>query len=256
MNNKLQKFAQNELVLARSATERQRINASLSQLEKVISNKLRVSEIVRFGSYTRNTILPRKYDKKSDVDLMVVFNTRYTPETYRGQITKALKSAYPNSLSKKDFPAVKLELNHIMFDIVPSIVENTFWNGKTYFIPDKGNNWIRTVPNDINDDLSNKNKSYGGNVIRQVIRLCKHWNANAGYPLSSYLMEKNIINLWYWGDENTYERFLKTLNSIAGHIPNVKTAINNIRRNEGSIFRVQNKEEQLFWLKKILPGLK
>ena len=256
MNYKLQKFAQTDLVLARSATERQRINSSLSQLERVITNKLEVQKIIRFGSFTRNTILPRKYDSKSDVDLMVVFNTRYTPETYRGQIAKVLNTAYPNSLSKKDFPAVKLELNHIMFDIVPSIVENDYWSGTTYFIPDKGNNWIKTTPNDINDDLATKNQSYGDNIIRQVIRLCKHWNANAGYPLSSYLMEKEIIKLWYWGNENTYERFLKTLNSIAGNIPKVERAITEIRNNEGGFWNEQNKDEQLYWLKILLPKLK
>ncbi|MCT4580104.1 MAG: hypothetical protein N4A35_01695 [Flavobacteriales bacterium] len=255
MNNKLQRFAQNELVLARSAVERQRINSSLSQLEKVITNKLQIQNLIRFGSYTRNTILPRKFDNKSDVDLMVIFNSRYTPETYRGQIAKAINTAYPNSLSKKDFPAVKLELNHIMFDIVPAIIENNYWSGTIYLIPDKGNNWIKTEPNDINDDLSQKNQSYGGNVIRQVIRLCKHWNANAGYPLSSYLMEKKIISLWYWGNENTYERFLKTLDSIAGHLPKVRKCIDNIRKYEG-VFYEQNKIEQLYWLQKLLPGLK
>jgi len=256
MNYKLQKFAQNDLVLARTANERARIKSSLEQLEKVLKNKLGIRTIIRFGSFTRNTILPRRYDKNSDIDLLLIFDGNYTPETYRNRIIKVLNIAYPNSLSKKDFPAVKLELNHIKFDIVPSIVETNFLGTMKYYIPDKNNYWMITYPNDINQDLSDKNQSYGDNIIRQVIRLCKHWNANAGYPLSSYLMEKKIINLWYWGNENTYERFLKTLNSIAGHIPNVKRAINKIRDNEGSIWNEQNKDEQLKWLKILLPGLK
>jgi len=219
INNILLNFAQQDLVLARKATERAKINNSLAQLQKVLKNKLDVSEFLTFGSYTRNTILPRKFDPKSDIDLMVIFNSNYTSNTYRNQLSKALNETYPNSLSAKDYPSVKLELNHIKFDIVPALKERGFMSGMKYYIPDKSNGWQRTNPNDINQKLMNKNQTYGDNIIRQVIRLCKHWNANAGRPFDSYLMEKTIIDLWYWGNENTYERFLKTLNTLAGDRP-------------------------------------
>ena len=125
INSKLVAFAQNELVLSHNETERDKIKASLGQLEKVLRDKLgsNIKEFIRFGSFTRNTILPRKYDPNSDVDLMVVFNTsaaKYTPGTYRKWILDVVSVAYPNSVSKKDFPVIKLELNHIMFDIVPA----------------------------------------------------------------------------------------------------------------------------------------
>lgn len=258
INNILSNFAQQELVLARSSKERSRIDNSLTQLEKVISNKLSIKQFIRFGSYTRNTILPRKYDSKSDIDLMVVFNTSngvMTSGTYRKHILDVLSNAYPNSISKKDFPVIKLELNHIMFDVVPAYSEESFWGGAKYYIPDSGNGWRQTVPNDINSDLAQKNQSYGGNVIRQVIRLCKHWNASAGYPLESYLMEKDIVNLVYWGNENTYERFLKTLNSVAGNHNGVRQAMNYIYQYQGSIFNPPNPQKQLQWLQKLLPGL-
>jgi predicted nucleotidyltransferase len=259
INSKLSKFAQEELVLARSSNERDRINGSLSQLEYVLSNKLDIKEFLRFGSYTRNTILPRKYYSKSDVDLLVVFNTlssSFKPNTYRKQIHQVLDHSYPNSISKKDFPAVKLELNHIMFDIVPSQMVNSFFYGYNYYIPDSGNDWCKTYPNDLNSEISKKNQSYGGNIIRQVIRLCKHWNATSKYPLESYLMEKEIIQLWYWGNENTYERFLKTLNSIAGNRPGVRQALDNINYYKGGFLREPDIEKQWLWLKKLLPGLK
>ena len=125
INSKLVALAQNELVLSHNDTERDKIKASLGQLEKVLKDKLgsNIKEFIRFGSFTRNTILPRKYDPNSDVDLMVVFNTssaKYTPGTYRKWILDVVSVAYPNSVSKKDFPVIKLELNHIMFDIVPA----------------------------------------------------------------------------------------------------------------------------------------
>lgn len=259
INSKLVAFAQNELVLSHNDTERDKIKASLGQLEKVLKDKLgsNIKEFIRFGSFTRNTILPRKYDPNSDVDLMVVFNTstaKYTPGTYRKWILDVVSVAYPNSVSKKDFPVIKLELNHIMFDIVPAYTEDFIW--KTYYIPGSGDTWRSTTPNDINESLASKNTQYGNNVIRNTIRLCKHWNAFAGYPLESYLMEKDIINLVYWGNEDTYERFLKTINSIAGSRPGVRQALDYIQQYKGSWSQPANEAKQFEWLQKLLPGLK
>ncbi len=259
INSKLVAFAQNELVISHSETERERIKASIGQLEKILKDKLgsNIKEFIRFGSFTRNTILPRQYDPESDVDLMVVFNTsagKKSPGTYRTWILNVVSAAYPNSVSKKDFPAVKLLLSHIMFDIVPAYTEE-FW-GKSYYIPDSGDSWRSTTPNDINESLASKNTQYGNNVIRNTIRLCKHWNAGAGYPLESYLMERDIINLIYWGNEDTYERFLKTLNSIAGNRPGVRQALEYIQHYKGSWSQQANESKQLEWLQRLLPGLK
>ena len=259
INSKLVAFSQQELVLSHNDTEREKIKASIGQLEKVLRDRLgnNIKEFIRFGSITRNTILPRKYDPNSDVDLMVVFNTvsgRKTSGTYRKNLIDIISSAYPNSISKKDFPAVKLELNHIMFDIVPAYCDEG-WS-KTYYIPSSYDSWQSTSPNDINDTLTTKNTSYGDNVIRNTIRLCKHWNAFAGYPLQSYLMEKSILNLSYWGNEDTYERFLKTMNSIAGSRPGVRQALDYINQYKGSWSTPANEQKQFEWLQKLLPGLK
>jgi predicted nucleotidyltransferase len=261
INNKLSAFAQNELVLSHNETERERIKTSIGQLENILKDRLGnyINEFVRFGSFTRNTILPRQYDPNSDVDLMVIFNIsagQKKPSTYRNWILNVVSAAYPNSVSKKDFPAVKLLLNHIMFDIVPAYKEEYYFGNKSYYIPDSGDSWRSTTPNDINDSLASKNTQYGNNVIRNTIRLCKHWNAGAGYPLESYLMEKDIINLFYWGNEDTYERFLKTLDSIAGQRPGVRQALDYIQHYKGDIWRQSNETKQFEWLQKLLPGLK
>lgn len=260
INNKLVTFAQQGLVLAHNDTERDRIKASLNQLEKVLTNKLgeTILEFIRFGSFTRNTILPRDYDPNSDVDLMVVFdkkNYNYTAGTYRKWILDVVTAAYPNSISKKDFPVVKLFLNHTMFDIVPAYSESNYFGERKYYIPDMRDGWRSTTPNDINKELTEKNQSYGNNVIRNVIRLCKHWNAGAGYPLESYLMEKQIISLIYWGNEDTYERFLKTLRSIAGDMAGVKQALDHIQKYKGDWLTPANEVKQFEWLQRLLPGL-
>lgn len=261
INNILQTFSQQELVLSHNETERNKINSSLIQLEKVLKDKLHnnISSFLRFGSFTRNTILPRKYDPQSDIDLMVIFDTKNgtkTAGTYRKNILDVISNSYPNSISKKDFPAVKLQLNYIMFDIIPAYTEDTWFGTKSYFIPaDNSDSWKLTDPNDVNKSISDKNKRVGNNIIRNIIRLCKHWNASAGYPKYSYLMEKEILNITFWGNENTYSGFLKVMNSIAGDRPGVRQALQYIKHYEGNYYNTANEYKQLEWLRKLLPGL-
>ena len=261
INSKLITFAQQELVLAHNDTERDRIKASLAQLEKKLKDYFGtdIKEYIRFGSFTRNTILPRYYDPNSDVDLMVVFNTdgwKKAPGTYRKNILDVVTSAYPNSVSKKDFPAVKLELNHIKFDIVPAYSEEAYWSGsKSFYIPDNGDGWRLTVPNDLNDSLASKNQSYGDNIVRNVIRLCKRWNAGAGYPFESYEMEKWILSRFWYAGDNLYDKFLSILNDLAYNVSGVSQALGWIKEYKGTWSRNADEQKQFEWLQKLLPGL-
>lgn len=260
INNKLITFAQQQLVLGYTSTERERISASLNQLQKVLKDKLYngVKEVKVFGSYTRNTILPRIYDSNSDVDLLVIFNTangKKTPGTYRRNIVDALAKSYPLSVVKKDFPTVKLELNHIMFDVVPCYIED-LWNSKTYYIPNASDSWRTTVPNDLNDVLSRKNQAYGNNIVRNVIRLCKHWNSGAGRVYDSYEMEKWIVERHFFSGDNLYDKFLSVMNDLAGARAGVRQALDYIQQYKGSWSQPANEAKQLEWLQKLLPGLK
>lgn len=256
INSKLVTFSQ-DLVLVKSDTEKQGILNSLEHLEKVLRDKLgsEIKEIIRFGSFTRNTILPRKYDPKSDVDLMVVFNTNsqvYKPETYRTKLLDVVQNAYPNSISQKDFPAVKLELNHIMFDIVPAYCQSLM-AFKSYYIPDKNYGWHQTSPNDINQPLIDANQRYGQNTVRNVIRLCKYWNASNRYPFESYLLEKQLISLGYYGHD-TYSGFITAMSSVSYYQSGVSQSLDYIRRYKNSY--PPDEEKQLEWLKRLLPELK
>jgi predicted nucleotidyltransferase len=254
-NNKLVTFSQQELVLSRTDVEREKIKNSLAHLIKVIKDSFgnKIFGVVVFGSYTRNTILPRYYDPKSDIDLLIFFDTtdrELTVGTYRKNLLDVMQNAYPNSYSQKDFPAVKLELNHIMFDLVPAIVTHHFFYGERTWIPSANDKWEQTIPNDINDSLTSQNQKYGNNTVRNVIRLCKYWNAVWGYPYYSYFLEKKIINLNFQGDD-TYKGFLYAMKSIASEYAGVSQALDYIGLYENR----GNEDKQAFWLKKLLPAL-
>lgn len=260
INNKLITFAQQQLVLGYTSVERERINGSLSQLQKVLYDKLlnEAKEVMVFGSYTRNTILPRNYDSNSDVDVLVIFNTtngKKTPGTYRKNIVEALVKSYPLSIVKKDFPTIKLELNHIVFDVVPCYIHDIY-NIKFYYIPNANDSWIPTVPNDLNDILSRKNQAYGNNIVRNIIRLCKHWNSSAGRVFDSYEMEKWIIDRHFYSYDNLYDKFLIVMNDLAGNRAGVRQALDYIQHYKGNWSQPANEIKQLEWLQKLLPGLK
>ena len=64
-----------------SEEERAGINRSVEALTKRLQTHFEdkdIKEISVFGSYSRGTILPRKIDSKSDVDVMVVFADKWS----------------------------------------------------------------------------------------------------------------------------------------------------------------------------------
>ncbi len=100
--------------------------------EKIDSYFDNVENHFIFGSYTRNTILPRSIDEKSDIDYMVVFeNDDSTPQTYLNRLIKFVKKYYSQSEIKQSHPTIQLELNHITFELVPTIID-VRWLGSSY----------------------------------------------------------------------------------------------------------------------------
>ena len=56
-----------------------------------------------FGSYSRDTMLSRKYDNNSDIDLMIIFEDSkdYNPQTCLNWLKNFAEYWYPNSLVKQ-----------------------------------------------------------------------------------------------------------------------------------------------------------
>lgn len=194
-----------EYYLKKDSSEILRINSSLEGLLKNLDKELGVLIKRRFvfGSYDRDTILPRSYDANSDIDLMVIFNTtdyERTPETYRTWLnnfaTKYYKDRYGSEVIRS-FPTVTLKLGHIMYDLVPAKEETFIWTN--LYIPSKGGSWQQTDPNDVKTKLTEANTRYNS-IVKPIIRLMKGWNAFKGYPYDSYELELFITNLNFYGD--------------------------------------------------------
>src|SRR4051794_1761567 len=83
--------------------EQKSIDASVVHLHSNLKSWFvkAVLKVEDFGSYKRDTILPRKYDEHSDVDLLVFFDhgsINITPNAYRDRLVKFAENKYPQSV--------------------------------------------------------------------------------------------------------------------------------------------------------------
>ncbi len=203
LNNHLKRIS-SELFIKERSLERLNINRSL----KIIQDKLgdyfddSVDEIIVFGSYTRGTILPRRFDENSDIDILVQFNTddyeKLKPESYRNRLKKFALDNYPRATVVKDHPSIVIELNHIKFDLVPSIFDEGFIYDSIE-IPDKNGGWLETEPDEFNQKLTSANMRYNS-IVKPIVRLLKYWNASHGYPFASFELEKIIADMNFRND--------------------------------------------------------
>ena len=162
------------------------VNTIKSRLDGYFSD---VTEKKVFGSYSRETILPRKADENSDVDIMVVFSNPngYKPQSFLDRLKKFAEYYYSTSEIHQSSPSLVLELNHIKFELTPA-----YKSYGTYYIPDGPSYWKSTDPDGFNSTLIECNKN-NGYKIKPVVRLLKHWNIQKnGRDLASFLLEQTI----------------------------------------------------------------
>ncbi len=210
----------NEYYISKDSTEKIKIEASIKNIKSKLVQKFGkdIIAIVEFGSYIRKTNLPRIYDEKSDIDLMIVFNhdrLGWNPSTYRKHLLDFAKTYFPNSISYKSSPTVVLELNYIKYDLVPSFQrdEGIFSTSMVMYIPETDVEWMETDPHRFSKKLNKINEDYDYNVKR-IIRLLKAWNAKVGYPIESYSLEKEIAELDFSGD-NLEEGFFYAIDNLS-----------------------------------------
>lgn len=194
LNSYLEKIANSAII---RDEEKAKIKNSINTLESRLDDSLgdSIKEKFVFGSYSRDTILPRHMDEDSDIDYLVVFKIEdynskiFTPQTYLRWLRSFAESRYGSSEIYQSNPTIILSLNHIHIELVPAIT-SLFSVG--YKIPGKDYaSWIPTDPKAFNEELINVNKKHDNN-IRKLVRILKYWNVKNGSPFESYELEQQI----------------------------------------------------------------
>jgi len=196
INSHLSNTASNLII---TQSERDIIDGHLNSLKTKLNAYFEAGTFIEwfeFGSFKRKTLMPRKADSRSDVDLMLVFsNSQYQPSTYLSWLKSFAEKKYGSSEIYQSHPTIVLELSKIKIELVPAI--RSAYDG--YQIPAPSNNyqtWLTTHPHAFNNALTNKNTTEKS-LIRPLIRIMKYWNATNDWVYSSYELENLIVNKLY-----------------------------------------------------------
>lgn len=207
--------------LVLSSSEKSSIDTSISTLKTRLNDWFGpdIEEQIKFGSSTRGTILPRKTDRRSDIDYMIVFDNEndYKPQTFIDRLKKFAENYYSTSEIHQSHPTVVLMLNHIKFDLVPAYKEEKIFIADTLYIPAPKSDftdWISTDPNGFNQELIDKNNA-NSNLIKPMIRLVKYWNALNNYVYDSFELEQDLVGNSYWACYNLKDYFFDAIDSLS-----------------------------------------
>lgn len=251
VNSYLQELA-SDLVL--SDSEKSSVTTSIDTIKSRLNSYFSdVSEKKVFGSYDRGTILPRRADEKSDVDIMVVFSNpnNYKPQSFLDRLKKFAEYYYSSSEIYQSSPSLVLELNHIKFELTPAY---NSWG--TYYIPDGASNWKSTDPDGFSGDLLECNKN-NGYKIKPVIRLLKHWNIQKNSrDIQSFMLEQVIAEelKYSYFSCSSYTDYLKAgLDKIKykTDYQKVNTALDYIKsaldyENQGMLYTAESEIKKVF----------
>lgn len=196
--------------LVMSSDELNSIKTSIETLKTHLKNWEHYDHVVWhgvFGSFSRETILPREYDEDSDIDYMIKFDDAFNrqPQTYLNWLKDFAYKYYSRSEIHQDYPTIALELNHIKFELVPAVCP---WGGNDLQIPAPRTmtlNWINTNPEQLRVSEIEANRR-SNNHLKPMIRLMKYWNIRCGRIVSSFEIEQMLTSLVYI-DCNTLEDF-------------------------------------------------
>lgn len=251
VNSYLQTLA-SDLVL--SDLEKDSVVTSVDTIKSRLASYFSdVNEKKVFGSYDRGTILPRKADENSDVDIMVVFGNPYDykPQSFLDRLREFAEYYYSRSEIHQSSPSLVLELNHIKFELTPA-----YKRYDIYYIPEGSSKWRITDPDGFSATLTecNKNNEY---KIKPVVRLLKYWNIKKnGRDFPSFMLEQTIAESLkdsYFTCSSYTDYFKAGLEKIKykTDFEKVDIALNHIKQalsyeNQGMLYSAELEIEKVF----------
>jgi predicted nucleotidyltransferase len=232
--------------------EKENIQRSISTLRDRLNDHFygQLADQFIFGSYARETILPRYMDENSDVDYMVVFNDSSSdPQAYLNRLRIFAEKRYFSSEISQSRPTIILSLGHIKFDLVPAITSLL----PEFQIPAKASEyqkWIATDPHDLKRMAADANKT-SNFIAKPLIRILKYWNACNDYPFESFELEKKIIqNKFLFGNLLGYQlqdylfEFVERLDPYSLNTNKGKEAVIRAQKIVAEVKEIENREKQ------------
>ena len=148
-------------------------------------------DIKLYGSFFRDTGLPRSIDDVANVDIMLIFSKDGSePQAYYDRAVRAIQAVYPDSYIKLTGSKVVLRAEYINFEVSPAIHENGAYKVK------KGDEWLQIAPFEDAVALLNADKA-NHYLVKPTIRLVKYWNVTKNAKaISPYQIEHNTVDYY------------------------------------------------------------
>ncbi|MCD6065866.1 MAG: hypothetical protein K0S33_692 [Bacteroidetes bacterium] len=267
MENKDQIEYLNQLAakLKLGVTEKESIGNSVKNIKDKLESFFAddgLKEVIPFGSYDRDTLLTRKIDEESDVDILIVFDEkRWESQTYLNKLKRFAEENYPRSENYQDHPTIAIELVKIKFELVPCIYkEGNSWDSGKYLIPKKENaelEWIETNPNSLKNEINEYKKTKP--VLMDLIHLYKYWNIDNGRLYSTFTVETFLLKHFDY-ERDLYYNFYNIIGEL--HFTNPKKEQNELsektkqyKTNIDLLIAKGMRDYALTELQKILPDI-
>jgi predicted nucleotidyltransferase len=211
-----------------------------------------IAEIRVFGSFARNTAIVPDFDMRTDIDVLIAFRDgpkRKMPGHYRRRLSNFAKLAWGKAVVKDKPPTVNVVFYDIHFDLVPAIIEKiNFSTDKRILIPGAQNEWLVTDINQLNKRVAH---------LHRLTVLLKAWNAAAGYPFRSHVLELYLAGMDFPATELTKRFFYAVYHlPVLGLSLTQQRKVDRLRYFTGLLKQAHERPDQAkieLYLNKILP---
>lgn len=217
-----QAFHQFLLKLEIPADRRKRADEQKNRVRTDLEAHLKLDEVFVSGSFGRRTAI----QPLDDIDLFIVLNESVhgglrsqSTQPCLDAVLAALQRAHPSGVSmrrQRRSVNVSFQSTGIGYDVVPAF-ELPSRRG-VYIIPDaERQSWISTNPAK-HAELCNQADARAGNVLKQLIKAVKHWNATHGKHLRSFHLEVMAYSAILRPSDSLPGRFQHLLAQLADKI--------------------------------------
>ncbi|MDH4273531.1 MAG: hypothetical protein OEW08_00685 [Gammaproteobacteria bacterium] len=147
-----------------------------------------------FGSYSRNTLLPRQMDSRTVIDVMVCLNiSSKMASDHLNYLQQFVEHVFPNQNFSRTPRSLTLHFSPYPVRLLPAVASDA----AAYRIPARSTaGWLYINPTECMRRLEFADQFNRG-MVRPLIRVAKYWNATHDYPFHPFEIEQAIINKGY-----------------------------------------------------------
>lgn len=176
--------------------ERAAIENFFATVVEALMNHFRfnIERCIPIGEFARETVLRHTIDKKTSIQLMILFQNDEYYENFslmKQEMEQCISSSF--SLSDDEMKQLRIPMKFGAIQLVPSIVVDSDLGSNLFISSLKHDKWIQSNPLEFDEKINNKNNETSF-LLKPIIRLLKYWNSTHGRYFSTETIELFAAN--------------------------------------------------------------